>query len=394
MFKKILKNLPFHPLLFSAYPILALLALNMDQIGSTAAIRSLIATCTLAVVMGFLLNLMIKNWHRSALIVSLFFILFFAYGHLYHYLESHTVLGFNLGRHRMLIMIWLFLGILGVWAVIKKIKHPQKITEGLNFISIVLVSMPIFMLLSYSIRLNTSQIKQSSVVTREGEISLQSSPQMPDIYYIVLDAYARQDVLKENYGYDNSAFISELERMGFYVARCGQSNYGLTYLSIASTLNMDYLDQISEGYFGGKMDMIWVPDLIKQNATRRSLKQLGYTDVSFENGFDNLLWDDADVIYRKYQSDTSQKQSFLNANGFEIMLLNQSAFLFVTDTFSILFDRFLPIKNYPANVHRDKSCTCLKSLPPYLQTFEARSSFMYILPHRTSPLCLVQMANS
>jgi len=362
MFKKTLENLPFHPLLFSAYPVLALLALNIDQIGITATIRTLIIVCTLAISMVLLLNLIIKNWHRTAMLVSLFTTLFFSYGHLYHYLESHVVLGLNLGHHRLLIAIWLFLGVLGVWAIFKKIKQPQRITQGLNIISIVLVSMPIFMMLTYTIRSKTTQIEQSKVVVRDSEISLQSSSEMPDIYYIILDAYAREDVLKDNLGFDNSAFITELEKMGFYVADCSQSNYGQTSLSIASALNMDYLEQISERYLGGKLDMIWMPDLIQENETRRNLKQLGYTDVTFDNGFYALLWDDADVIYSRDRSGVSRGRSLLNANGFEVMLLDNSAFLILTDTFSVFADRFLPIKNYPNNVHRDRILYMLEKL--------------------------------
>jgi hypothetical protein len=354
MLKHLFEKYPFHPLLFSAYPVLALLALNIDQIASAAAIRSLLFVCTLAIILVFLLNLMIKNWHRTAMLVSLFFILFFSYGHLYHYLESHPFLGLSLGRHRLLTMIWLSLGVLGIWAVLKKVKQPQKITKGLNILGIVLASMPVFMMLAYSIRLHTSKVERSRMVIRDGEISLQSHSEMPDIYYLVYDAYAREDVLKENLGYDNSAFITELERMGFYVAHCSQSNYGQTNLSIASSLNMDYIEQISERYLAGKLDMVWMPELIQENETRRNLKQLGYTDVTFENGFYALLWDNADVIYSKERSGISRGQSLLNVNGFEVMLLNESAFLLFTDTFSIFADRFLPIKNYPNNVHRDR----------------------------------------
>jgi len=348
-----LKNWPFHLFLFSAYPVLALFGLNIDQIRSTAVMRSLLLTLVVAVGFWFLLNLVIKNWRRSAILVSLYFILFFSYGHVYHYLEAHDILGLYLGRHRLLIVIWLLLAIAGTWTAVRKTKDTKKVTEALNIIGVALTSMPIVTMLIYAIRLNASEIKQTSVVARDGQISLQSSPGMPDIYYIVFDGYTREDVLKEKFDLDNSAFIAELENLGFYVARCSQSNYGFTDFSIASTLQMDYMEKISERYLGGKIDMIWMPELIQENEVRRNLKQLGYTDVSFENDFFKLLWDDADVIYRKNPDGLSRRQSFLDVNGFEVMLLHESAALVFTDSLSIYAGRFIPIQNYPNSEHRD-----------------------------------------
>ena len=64
---------------------------------------------------------------------------------------------------------------------------------------------------------------------------------MPDIYVIVLDTYMRSDALKQDLGYDNSPFINQLTKMGFYVASCGHPNYTFTYASISALLNMRYI---------------------------------------------------------------------------------------------------------------------------------------------------------
>ena len=39
----------------------------------------------------------------------------------------------------------------------------------------------------------------------------------PDVYYIILDMYGRDDVLKDRFSYDNSEFLKELEELGFVV---------------------------------------------------------------------------------------------------------------------------------------------------------------------------------
>lgn len=62
----------------------------------------------------------------------------------------------------------------------------------------------------------------------------------PNIYWIVLDGYPRQDVLREGFGFDNSDFIQLLTSFGFTVLDQSRSNFPATVNSISSTLNMDY----------------------------------------------------------------------------------------------------------------------------------------------------------
>lgn len=63
----------------------------------------------------------------------------------------------------------------------------------------------------------------------------------PDIFFIVQDAYASADTLQRLFGIDNRPFISYLRDKGFYVAEASHSSYSQTMLSIASTLNLDYI---------------------------------------------------------------------------------------------------------------------------------------------------------
>ena len=77
----------------------------------------------------------------------------------------------------------------------------------------------------------------------------------PDIYYIVLDRYARADQLLEKHGFDNAAFLDQLSDAGFRVMDQFFANYQRTAHSLASTLNMDYLDV--SGEIDDSFD--WVP---------------------------------------------------------------------------------------------------------------------------------------
>jgi len=60
-----------------------------------------------------------------------------------------------------------------------------------------------------------------------------------DVLVIALDAYAREDVLLDVMGFDNSGFAAALESRGFVVDQDAMSNYDLSYVSIASMMALE-----------------------------------------------------------------------------------------------------------------------------------------------------------
>lgn len=65
----------------------------------------------------------------------------------------------------------------------------------------------------------------------------------PDVWWLLLDQYDRQDVLDTVFGYDNSAFVGDLEARGFEVADQSYTSYPATPLAVSSVLNMDYAEE-------------------------------------------------------------------------------------------------------------------------------------------------------
>ena len=72
----------------------------------------------------------------------------------------------------------------------------------------------------------------------------QPSADAPDVYVILLDGYARADVLANTFGYDDSPFLDGLRSDGFEVADASHSNYLVTNLSVSSLLNYRQLADI------------------------------------------------------------------------------------------------------------------------------------------------------
>src|SRR5262249_54984693 len=103
-------------------------------------------------------------------------------------------------------------------------------------------------------------------------------PSHPDVYHIILDGYARPDVLKKYYQTDAGIQFSDfLKSRGFYVAEDSTCNYALTYLSLSSFLNFRYInDEIADHQKAGSTSPNTFYQLIQNNAASRYFQSLGY----------------------------------------------------------------------------------------------------------------------
>jgi hypothetical protein len=109
------------------------------------------------------------------------------------------------------------------------------------------------------------------------------SDRLPDVYFLILDAYGRSDVLKDLYDFDNEPFLQRLEQKGFVVARRSRANYCQTALSLAATLNFRYLDEFAGSESSNRLPL---KHLIAESAVFQAFRQEGYRLVTFASGFD------------------------------------------------------------------------------------------------------------
>jgi hypothetical protein len=167
----------------------------------------------------------------------------------------------------------------------------RDVVAGINLIAIILLLFPTMQDVRYKIARSLDiSPKVRHVVEREPP----ASP--PDIYYIILDSYTRADVLMDDYRYDNSGFIQSLRDLGFYVAECSQSNYHSTGYSLTSSLNLDYVQNLSDAFRPDEVDLLDLFKLLDDNAVQETVSNMGYKTISFGSGFLWAEWRDADVF--------------------------------------------------------------------------------------------------
>jgi hypothetical protein len=309
-----------HPFLFALYPPLALLASNILQIRPVDAIRSLVVFLLGSILIYVIVRLILKDDKRSGVVSSIIIISFSTYGQIYSYLEGIQVFDLNLGRHRFLLPIWLIFTILFLFLTLRNRKSLLRETKVLNVFAAILIALPLFQLGYTTISIaRNSQLNSAAVKNLEGHTGIVTEVK-PDVYYIILDMYARDDILLERYKYDNSDFLTELEEMGFKIGRCSVTNYNMTELSMASSFNMEYLQTLGKQYSAGNSDRSGLPSLIHYSRVRQIFEEMGYQFINFETGFTFTEIRDADqFLVPSYQA-LKASQAGISINGFESML--------------------------------------------------------------------------
>jgi hypothetical protein len=108
----------------------------------------------------------------------------------------------------------------------------------------------------------------------------------PDIYYIVLDRYTNNTVLREQFSFDNSPFTSFLKDNGFHVNEEAYTSYPYTTMSIASTLNGIYTNELVAPFKDKAVQSRTLyHNLIWQSSVIKALKNAGYTYHSIGSNY-------------------------------------------------------------------------------------------------------------
>jgi hypothetical protein len=225
--------------------------------------------------------------------------------------------------------------IIWIWLILKRVRRFSDLSRLLNLVSVGTLVLPVVSLLNFALQSNSDLGSLGFQYKDIEQAQLPTDIELPDIYYIILDGYAREDVLMELYDYDNSDFLDFLEDEGFYVAEESRSNYNQTDLSLASSLNMTYLDFIPETRGTNAINRLPLAELIEENRVIDFLKSYDYQVISFNTGYGPTVINSADIFWDSASDDdvlSKENRTGIFLNSFESLLLRSSAAILIMDT--------------------------------------------------------------
>lgn len=356
-----MKRIVLYPFLFVLYTVLNPLVYNLDQIDPTQAARPLGVLLGAALLGIAAIWFRTRNWHLAGYMTFLGLVFFLAFGHIHRLLQPWLGEGVPGLASITLLLAWggLVFGA-GAWFW-KRFSRQGWLTQALNLILALALVAP-------ALEAPGQLIAAAQQAESEEGLPIQAAPpaldcsQSPDIYYIILDAYGRGDVLKEMYGLDNEAFLDFLEQKGFYVARESFTNYTQTIFSIPSALNFTYIPANPPGVSGWE----YFSSLTADNRLLKALEECGYRTIALESGFSFTENPDVDLYL----------QEDGGLNDFENLLVSDSPIELVIEDLDLEASEF----SYPA--HRERVLYSFEQLRRLPQIPGPKFVFAHILtPH-------------
>ncbi len=295
--KRFIQRFPFSPILIALYAILSLWVTNYDQTPFFSIWRTTFLILLFVALLLLLCRWIFGNWTKAGLVTDVFVVLFVTYGHVYNLLKNMQ--GADLGRHRILLPIYLVLLAAGIFLVLKLGKRRKAVYQWLNLVSVFMIAVALIRCGIEAGKLGVVNQKPRGEATNTQFASTGVDSPIGDVYYILLDSYGRQDFLQEQFSFDNSEFIKALQERGFVIPDCTQSNYDTTTYSLASALNMKYLEDlgviVDRPVKDDESIDFYAP--IHNSTVRQKFAEYGYQFVTFKTLYPFLDIADSDIYY-------------------------------------------------------------------------------------------------
>ena len=271
---------PVHPVLLAVFPILFLWAENVGETEPGEVVVPLAMAAAVAILGFLVLRAVLRDGRRAALLVSLGVLGFLLFGHVENALRPLRI---TEGR---LLLGWAVAGAVAALFILRTRRDLGSATVLANVVGAVLVVNSLATVGFHELSEARSGVPASSVAPSPVASPAPSSAASPapaasqrDVYYLVVEDYGSARTIDQYHGLEDDGFFAWLEQSGFTVLPDTRSNYGRTPLSLASSLNMTYLDEVAAQYgpeFGGYAP---ISRMVRDPAVGRFLKDRGYTFI-------------------------------------------------------------------------------------------------------------------
>lgn len=333
---------PIYPILFSMYPVLHTYLINTQYITKNSLWRPLTISVLIFSVVYLLLSRLYKSTAKGALATTVTIFLFYTYGRLLYTSPDYNIFGFIIQSYVML--YYIYFGFFVTFLMFLKVKPSisPNIAKFLNLLSIFLLIITFVTNSTYGQNVLGTSTKRSQQISKEFKTqTVTYNPKLevgaaPDIYYIILDGHTRSDNLTKVFDLDNSEFTDGLRDLGFLVTELSYTNYMQTQLSLASSLNMEYLDKLPPLVGERSNDRTTLNQLRIDSVVVNKLVDSGYQKV-YVNGAWNYHFNELSTLEEAGFTLTSEDQLPDYLNQLEKVLIGTSI---LTDPTTSVYDQY------------------------------------------------------
>jgi hypothetical protein len=259
-------RVPLHPVLFAAYAVLFLYSTNLAEVLPVDAAGPLARNVVAAAALTGLLGLLFRSLRRGAIVATAAVVAFVAFGHV-----ASTVANLHVDE-RVQLLAW---GIVLAAAIVYAVRARDSLsraTAGLNVVAGVLIVAVLATVVPYEI----GRAQRGGTAETSPDVTAAASVERrPDIYFLVFDRYGSAEAIHRRFGLENDLY-DWLRGEGFEVPEHSHANYRATDFSLAATLNMRFLDGLTEEIGRVSSDRTPARATIQDHAVGQFLKGQGY----------------------------------------------------------------------------------------------------------------------
>ena len=235
------------------------------------------------VLLYILLSLTWKHHKKAGIVMFFLLLIFYFFSLLYDWLKSFQAPGIIASYKSLLLLLTA-----GLIALVLYLRKKQGNFNTFYYTANLIF---IFLLLGGIIQYVILGATNAGLKNDQGDphklLSKQYKPcdtcQKPDIYFIVLDSYTNSKTLSSEFGYSNLFIDSFLLRKNFFLSANSKSNYNFTHMSIASELNMAYLNNLQSDHVFYTKDFLQSNYTIANSELIDILYKQGYTIANYSN---------------------------------------------------------------------------------------------------------------
>ncbi len=303
-----------HAAAFAAYPILFLWAENRGETSPEDVVQPFVIVVGLTAVAVLVLGLVLGDRRRGALLVAPIVLGGLLYGHV----GELTKWSFDVRTG-----LWVGLSVLALAAAIfLGSGRLGTLDRGLRVLSAVLIAMPLVSIVPYEVEEATAA--PPPVLVGGEVLATETDAPKRDVYWLVFDRYSSDLGYELQYGFQND-LTPWLRDQGFEVLDRSHANYVATSLSMATTLNMAHLEDLTGLRDSDSSSYNPVYARLQGSRVVKQFQALGYRYVHLGSWWNPTRTDEA--ADRNFNAD--------GVNDFTAVLIEQSVVPAVVETFDL-----------------------------------------------------------